>query len=140
MAYLSIPESRKANQLYLANADGSNIRAIPGPDFSKFMPPPSNSFESKNQMYPYYGPPQWSPDSQLLATAVWANGDNHFLVIQSVPDDYVQMLLPVQGINLTYVAWSPDGSAIAYLTNGERELRIWWPRLPVKAGTRSPPA
>ena len=134
IAFLSIPESRQANQLFVGDADGSNIRAIPGPDFSKFMPPPSNSFESQKQMYPYYGPPQWSPDGQLLAMAVWADASNHFLVVQSIQVRSAMKLLPVQGIDLAFVAWSPDGGKIAYLVNGERELRIWSPRLPVADG------
>ena len=135
VAYLSLPEGRGANQLYVASADGTNIRAIPGPDFSGWMTPAQDPAKLQDDIYPHYGSPQWSSDGQLLATAVWANANNHFLVIQSVPENFVQMLLPVQGIDPRYVAWSPDDNAVAYLANGQRELRVYWPRLPVEAET-----
>jgi RNA polymerase sigma-70 factor (ECF subfamily) len=133
VAYLSHPEDRQANQLYVANADGANIRAIPGPDFSRLTPPPKDAFEAKDQIYPLYGPPKWSPDGRLLATAVWASAGNDFLVVQSLQEPVLMRLIPVQDIDPRFVAWSPDGGTVAFQANNQHELWIWRPFLPIES-------
>ncbi len=134
VAFLTVSGGSESNQVYLANADGNHIRALPMPDFSHYIAPAPEARVLKDPIDPLYGAPHWSPDGQWLAMAVWTNSGSQFLVIQSAATPVDSLLLPVQGIDLTYVAWSPDGSAIAYLANGERELRVWWPRLPLEAG------
>ena len=134
VAYLSLPEGKGANDVYVANADGTGIREIPMPKFTQWLAPTKTPSGVAEQNYPHYGPPQWSPDGEELAMGVWAGSGRHFLVVRSIQDDADQSLLPVLGIDLSFVAWSPDGSAIAYLTNDEKEIHIWQPDLPVKAG------
>ncbi len=127
VAYLSMPGEGGANQLFVADADGNNIRAILLPDFTKNMFPSNGRPVAQDPIYPHIGPPHWSPDGHHLATAVWFNASSHFLAILPVEGPATPVVVPVTGIDPTYVAWSPDGSAIAFLTDSQRSLFVWWP-------------
>jgi RNA polymerase sigma-70 factor (ECF subfamily) len=134
VAYLTTPDTGGPNQLYVADANGNHIRPIPGPDFSGWMTPTQDPVNPQDDIYPHYGPAHWSPDGQWLATAVWATSGRHFMVVQNIGGDSAPRLVPVQDIHPNFVAWSPDGSTIAYLCNDEKEIDIWKPGLPTVAG------
>jgi RNA polymerase sigma-70 factor (ECF subfamily) len=127
VAFLSVPGGGESNQVYIANADGSHIQALPTPDLSKFMPPAQGTTGVQEPINPLYGAPHWSPDGQWLAMALWANSSSQFLVVQSVTAVAVQRLLPVEDIDLNYLAWSPDGSTLAYVAGSQHYLHVWWP-------------
>ncbi len=127
VAYLSVPGGGGANHLYVADADGNNIRAIPLPDFSKYMFPTNGRPVAQDPIYPHIGPPHWSPDGHHLAMAVWVNASSHFLAILPVEGPATTVLAPVTSVDPTNFAWSPDGSAIAFLTDSQSSLFVWWP-------------
>ena len=134
VAYLSVPGAGGSNQLYVADANGNHIHTIPGPDFTGWMTPTRDPAQAKDTIYPHFGPPHWSPDGQYIAAAVWAAPGRHFLVVQSIRDAAVIQLVPVQEVDPNFVTWSPDGSALAYVSHGEKEIDVWKPDLPVEAG------
>ena len=127
VAYLSVPGGASTNQVYLANADGSHDHALPTPNYFNFIAPAPETRVLSDPISPLYGAPHWSPDGQRLAMAVWANASGHFLVVQFPTTSAPPLLLPVQGIDLNYLAWSPDGSSLAYLANNQHSLFIWKP-------------
>ena len=127
VAYLSVPGGASTNQVYLANADGSHIHALPTPNYFNFIAPAPEASVLADPVSPLYGAPHWSPDGQWLAMAVWANSNSQFLVVQSVAAAAPPRLLPVENIDLNYLAWSPDGSALAYVAGGQHHLYVWWP-------------
>ena len=127
VAYLSVPGGASTNQVYLANADGSQIHTLPTPNFFNFIAPAPEASVLADPISPLYGAPHWSPDGQWLAMAVWVNIDSQFLVVQSVMIAAPPRLLPVEDIDLNYLAWSPDGSALAYVAGSQHQLYVWWP-------------
>ncbi len=127
VAYLSVPGGASTNQVYLANADGSHIHALPTPNYFNFIAPAPEAKVLADPISPLYGAPHWSPDGQWLAMAVWANSSRQFLVVQSVMKTVPPRLLPVEDIDLNYLAWSPDGNALAYVAGSQHQLYVWWP-------------
>ena len=127
VAYLSVPGGASTNQVYLANADGSHNHALPTPNYFNFIAPAPQSRVLADPISPLYGAPHWSPDGQWLAMVAWANSNSQFLVVQSVMTTAPPRLLPVEDIDLNYLAWSPDGSALAYVAGSQHQLYVWWP-------------
>ena len=138
IAYLMAASSGKSNQVYLANADGSGAQMISRIEFAHLTSQNLYLDPAYQDQFPQYGPVRWSPDGQNLLAGVWASAQEHFLTILPA-DGREARVLPVRGLNPQFVAWSPDGSSIAYLADSDRILYLWQLNRPLVAGVNPRP-
>jgi len=131
IAYLSMPQSWGLNQIFVVNSDGSDRFQVTPANFQGSVsakPDPNDIIK-----YPLYGPPHWSADGQSVVSAVWVSTTRHFVSIFPVHGGK-ELSLPVEGLDRDFLDWSPNGDTIAYLAKNGRELWIWEPEQPLRAG------
>ena len=97
-----------ADALYVADADGSNLRRI---------------FEVPHPLESFLTSPAWSPDRNLIAFGI-ARGSNAAVsdrtgiyVIDADGSDLQRILTFGNGIFPSKMSWSPDGSSILFIEN-----------------------
>ena len=56
----------------------------------------------------------WSPDGRYFAFAVYANGDNALVIVESEDGDVWRKVEPLPGGALNNPSWSPDGRSIVF--------------------------
>ncbi|MCA1619961.1 MAG: hypothetical protein LC795_11735 [Acidobacteria bacterium] len=58
--------------------------------------------------------PAWSPDGNVIAAAVYADGTNMTVAGVSVADGTVRPLTPQKWLNVYRLAWLRDGSGLVF--------------------------
>jgi WD40 repeat protein len=89
------PGTGQFDGLWLADADGTNLRRVPGSE-------------------PQDRAPTWSPDGKYLAFESVREGASGIFVVE-LASGAVTPLLSSQQVAYEQPAWSPDGKAIAYI-------------------------
>ena len=64
---------------------------------------------------------------------MWAGPSHHYLAILPLSDEPVHYLAG-EGLERELLAWSPDGTAIVYVSQYGQELWLYEPDLPERAG------
>lgn len=107
--------TRGESGLFIANADGSNIRQIA-------------ARKSPEYFYPiFFTGPSWSPDGQLIACAVTNTSSKSRLIAFGVKDGKEQPLTPQAWPSIGRVEWLPDmsGLLMVALDQGSTVAQIW---------------
>ena len=86
------------NDLFVADADGSNMRRL--------------TYTPEEE-----GIPAWSPDGETIAVSINLDGDAEIYLLDIESGEVVAQLTDNEDIDDYMPAWSPDGTQIAYVTN-----------------------
>jgi Tol biopolymer transport system component len=139
-------ERRNDSDIYVMNADGSNIGRLTDDPSTDLLPAwsPDGSriafISNRNQRWDLYvmnadGSNQtllvesvdhnsaaaWSPDGERLA---FAGSPGSHIYVMDIGDSKVSPLTEKPGMNFS-PAWSPDGRHIAFVSNRDRNLEIY---------------
>lgn len=94
-------DARRAGEMYVVNADGSNRRLLTQDDPDS----PSDQF------------PAWSPDGRLIAFESYRTGDWHIWVMDADGTRRPRRLTP-NGSGGYSASWSPDSKRIVFTADG----------------------
>ncbi|HEX8844121.1 MAG TPA: protein kinase [Pyrinomonadaceae bacterium] len=107
--------NRGESGLFIANADGSNIRQV-------------SARKSPDYFYPiFFTGPSWSPDGLRIACATTNVKAESRVVVVNVEDGKEQVLTPQPWRHIGRVEWLPDGGGLLMvaLEQGSTVAQIW---------------
>ncbi|HEX8890261.1 MAG TPA: protein kinase [Pyrinomonadaceae bacterium] len=107
--------SRGESGLFIANADGSEIREIA-------------ARKSPNYFYPiFFTGPSWSPDGRLLACAMMDTNSGYRVAVINVADGTEQVLTQKPWRQIGRVEWLPEGNSLLMIAQGDSEtvMQVW---------------
>ena len=107
--------NRGESGLFIANADGSNVRQIA-------------ARKSPDYFYPiFFTGPSWSPDGLRIACAVTNTRSESRLIVVNVEDGKEQALTPQPWRQIGRVEWLPDGGGLLMVAQeqGDAVTQIW---------------
>ena len=133
IAFLASSGGVGPNQVVVMDADGSHQHLVSRDDLPAY---PTAVPTQAPALYPRlfsYGPPHWSPDGHQLVVSLQFSYAISYLTLLAA-DGSRAFYLPVDGLDRSLVAWSPDGTTIAYLAKNGVELWVWKPGQPQRPG------
>jgi Tol biopolymer transport system component len=107
--------NRGESGLFIANADGTNVRQIA-------------ARKSPDYFYPlFFTGPSWSPDGRLIACAVTNIKSENRVFVINIENGKEQALTPTPWRLIGRVEWLPDGSGLLVIAQGEGETvtQVW---------------
>jgi RNA polymerase sigma-70 factor, ECF subfamily len=135
IAFLAVPPDGGQNQVYVVNADGSDLQQVSTGDIPHALPSPTPPIIANPfNRYPAYGQPRWSPDSTQLVVPLLFSPNSSYLVLLS-PTGGAAHYLEVDNVDRNLIAWAPDGRSVAFIAQNGQALWVWNPALALVDGT-----